>query len=115
MAEYCVNCGHGWTEHHTIASTPVDADGKSNLPFGSVIPCDMVMWDGSSCGCSRYFGRIMTYSVWMVDWSSATSRGNDKVTFPDHLTRAQMISRWESAHLGCYVDKLQSCGTAEVA
>ncbi len=101
MAEYCVHCNHGWSEHHWLATTPTDADGKPNQPFGTVRPCDL-------CGCTRYYGRIMVPAKWLVTWSSATGRGNETVEYPDHLNRAEIIRRYESAHTGCYVDTLEA-------
>ncbi len=103
MAEYCIHCGHGWSEHHSLASVSHDADGKPLPPFGTVRECDL-------CGCARYYGREMVPQKWLVIWSSATGSGNDTVNYPDHLTRAQVIARYESAHHGCYVDQLINRG-----
>jgi len=55
----------------------------------------------------------MNAQRWMVDWSSATARGNDLVEYPDHLRQFEVIQRWESAHPGCYVDRLEGRGQSE--
>jgi len=104
MAEYCLHCGHGWAEHHTLATTATDADGKPNAPKGTVIPCD-------ECGCTRWYGRIMVPAKWLVTWSSSTDCGSETVVYPDHLRRDEVIRRYESAHYGCYVDRLESRGS----
>lgn len=51
---------------------------------------------------------------YMIEWSSATGRGNVSAIYPERLNRAQVIARWESAHHGCYVERLNSSKPAEV-
>jgi hypothetical protein len=52
-AAKCRYCGHGWCEHHTLA-TPQDADGN---PKGTPIPCDAPVGAvaGQTCGCVRWW------------------------------------------------------------
>jgi hypothetical protein len=51
----------------------------------------------------------------MVEWSSATARGNVRYETPPTWNRAKVISTWESANHGCYVERLTSRGSVEVA
>ena len=43
---------------------------------------------------------------WTIEWSSATSAGNDHAEYPDWLLRSHIIILWEKAHRGCNVDRL---------
>ena len=52
---------------------------------------------------------------WRIEWSSATGSGNTFVEYPDHLNRTEVIKRWESAHYGCYVDRLFDYGGGRYA
>lgn len=76
-------------------------------------PCDYPLAGGEPgrpalCNCTRYVGKLSNPQSWLIEWESATGAGNDFATYPDHLTRAQVIARWESAHHGCYVTRLIS-------
>jgi hypothetical protein len=51
----CKYCGHDWCTHHTLATSPLNADGKPNPPKGAPIPCDVVMANGEKCGCARWW------------------------------------------------------------
>ena len=50
----CARCDHSQHDHYTTATTPTDADGCPNLPYGSILPCDVIMADGSRCGCLQF-------------------------------------------------------------
>lgn len=50
---------------------------------------------------------------WLIEWSSATARGNAHYSAPIGWNRMRVWQSWESANPGCYVDRLISRGGDE--
>ena len=48
---------------------------------------------------------------WFIEWSSATARGNTVYFAPENWNRIRVWKTWESAHAGCYVERLISAGS----
>lgn len=98
MAQKCVYCGHGWSEHHTLADTPTDANGTPNPPKGTATPCDTLTSDGGRCGCTRWWGR----ASYGTDLAQTLKRLNISIAPEDPPTRHDCTSIAWSAYGNWY-------------